>query len=119
RGPLRSGRGQATLHDGRPQRARDAERRGVRGLPLAMPCQVSTTPLLSPPGRGGEAMTCGCAAPPDRANDTDGAGVSHLAELVRGDSSAKIKAPSSALRAPSPKGEKGRSWPSEQNPCWT
>jgi hypothetical protein len=34
--------------------------------------------------------------------------VSHSAELVRGDFAFDLKAPSSALRAPSPQGEKGR-----------
>jgi hypothetical protein len=37
----------------------------------------------------------------------DGAAVSHLAELVRGNFLSDAKAPSSALRAPSPQGEKG------------
>jgi hypothetical protein len=37
----------------------------------------------------------------------DGAAVSHLAELVRGHFLVRAKAPSSALRAPSPQGEKG------------
>jgi hypothetical protein len=34
----------------------------------------------------------------------DGAVVSHTAELVRGNSPCHVKAPSSALRAPSPQG---------------
>jgi len=39
--------------------------------------------------------------------------VTHLAELVRGNLFVRMKAPSSALRAPSPQGEKGRSRLSE------
>ena len=47
----------------------------------------------------------------------DSAVVSHPAELVRGDLfSLRPKAPSSALRAPSPQGEKGRVARGEQAP---
>src|SRR5262245_29276436 len=62
---------------------------------------------LSPLGRGREAMTCGRAAHACCKQNHDGADVSHLAELVRG-TLLRRKAPSSALRAPSPQGEKGR-----------
>ena len=50
-------------------------------------------------------MTYGCLQPSYWTGEF--AAVSHLAELVRGDfSSQPVKAPSSALRAPSPQGEK-------------
>ena len=53
-------------------------------------------------------MTYGCVHLTNRGRPHDGAVASHSAELVRGDCAAsELKAPSSALRAPSPQGEKG------------
>ena len=52
-------------------------------------------------------MTYGRGARAGCVQDACGADVSHPAELVRGDLIVKRKAPSSALRAPSPQGEKG------------
>jgi len=52
-------------------------------------------------------MTYGLVESPVRGFDHDSEAVSHAAELVRGDFLAPVKAPSSALRAPSPQGEKG------------
>ena len=53
-------------------------------------------------------MTCVRVRCADRMQSLFGADVSHLAELVRGDFfPLPWKAPSSALRAPSPQGEKG------------
>jgi hypothetical protein len=62
---------------------------------------------LSPRGRGREAMTYGRVRSESRVRSAEDADVSHLAELVRGDLPGSAKAPSSALRAPSPQGEKG------------
>jgi hypothetical protein len=53
-------------------------------------------------------MTYGRAHAANPELNSKGAAVSHLAELVRGEfPSSLLKAPSSALRAPSPQGEKG------------
>ena len=53
-------------------------------------------------------MTYGRVRVASRVLNTEGADVSHTAELVRGDFALCRQAPSSALRAPSPQGEKGR-----------
>ena len=53
-------------------------------------------------------MTYGRARIANHKHTLSGAAVSHSAELVRGAFfSLRVKAPSSALRAPSPQGEKG------------
>jgi hypothetical protein len=63
---------------------------------------------LSPRGRGREAMTYGCVAIPLHAQGLDGAAVSHLAELVRGDFDDSDEGPLiRPFGAPSPQGEKG------------
>jgi hypothetical protein len=51
-------------------------------------------------------MTYGRVHLAGRVQKPNGADVSHLAELVRGQLLGPVKAPSSALRAPSPQGEK-------------
>ena len=80
-------------------------RRGVGGSRIDR--RFATLPL-SPRGRGREAMTYGCGTLPIHMHSPAGAVVSHMAELVRGDLIVdEPKAPSSALRAPSPQGEKG------------
>jgi hypothetical protein len=68
---------------------------------------------LSPLGRGREAMSYGRVRDACCEHTINGATVTHSAELVRGNLFASMKAPSSALRAPSPQGEKGRALLSE------
>ena len=70
---------------------------------------------LSPRGRGREAMTYGRVHLANRMHNVEGADVSHWAELVRGDFFSRTKAPSSALRAPSPQGEKGHAGTGESD----
>jgi len=62
---------------------------------------------LSTLGRGREAMSYGRVRYARYEHTINGATVTHLAELVRGNLFVRMKAPSSALRAPSPQGEKG------------
>ena len=81
---------------------------------------------LSPLGRGREAMTYGCAARPCHARTLDGAAVSHLAELVRGNFGDGDEGPLiRPFGPPSPvalkarlrhDGEKGRLRLSQENP---
>jgi hypothetical protein len=61
-------------------------------------------------------MTYGRGLDAENSRGAYGAGVSHLAELVRGDLPCRVKAPSSGLRPPSPQGEKGRRNASEETP---
>ena len=56
-------------------------------------------------------MTYGRGQLAHLAQSLNGAVVSHSAELVWGGLRPAVKAPSSALRAPSPQGEKGLSQP--------
>jgi hypothetical protein len=74
---------------------------------MALAPTVALIRPLSPRGRGREAMTYGRVRVAGSIRNGMGADVSHLAELVRGYSHALVKSPSSALRAPSPQGEKG------------
>src|SRR6188508_425069 len=69
---------------------------------------------LSPWGRGREAMTYGCVAHASHVQDLEGAAVSHLAELVRGncDKEGPLIRP---FGPPSPQGEKGHAWLSQGN----
>jgi hypothetical protein len=60
-------------------------------------------------------MTYGRGLDAENSRSAYGAGVSHLAELVRGDLPCPVKAPSSVLRPPSPQGEKGRRYTSQDN----
>jgi hypothetical protein len=52
-------------------------------------------------------MTYGLAYFVDQRCNRGGEAVSHMPELVRGNFTCAAKTPSSALRAPSPQGEKG------------
>ena len=71
---------------------------------------VSRALPLSPWGRGCEAMTYGRVALASKLRDGNGADVSHLPELVRGNFSDAEQSPLiRPFGAPSPQGEKGYS----------